>query len=88
MPFIIVNYSVTLLEAYLMKYEGMKATEANDLILKSRPEADPYWDALHEYKMNYLRSKSSSSIRARNSSSKKSKKKTLPKVNWKDEDQS
>jgi len=88
MPFIIVNYSVTLLEAYLMKYDGMKATEANDLILKSRPEADPYWDALHEYKMNYLRSKSSSSIRARNSSSKKSKKKTLPKVNWKDEDQS
>ena len=51
---IVVNYSVTLLVAYLMKYEGMTAAEANDLIKKSRPQAEPYWGALQEYSNNYL----------------------------------
>ena len=51
---IVVKCSVTLLVAYLMKYEGMTAAEANDLIKKSRPQADPYWGALQEYSNNYL----------------------------------
>lgn len=44
------NRSVTLLIAYLMKYEGMGAEEANDLIKETRPHAAPYWDSLQEYK--------------------------------------
>ena len=43
------NRSVTLLVAYLMKYHGMSAKEATNLIRKTRPQADPYWDALDEY---------------------------------------
>lgn len=43
------NRSVTLLVAYLMKYEGMGANEANNLIKETRPQAAPYWDSLEEY---------------------------------------
>lgn len=43
------NRSVTLLVAYLMKYEGMSAWEANNLIKQTRPEAVPYWGSLEEY---------------------------------------
>ena len=43
------NRSVTLLVAYLMKYEGMGAYEANNLIKETRPQAAPYWDSLEEY---------------------------------------
>ncbi|KAL7529619.1 hypothetical protein ACHAXR_003918 [Thalassiosira sp. AJA248-18] len=43
------NRSVTLLVAYLMKYEGMGAEEANNLIKQTRPQAKPYWDSLKEY---------------------------------------
>ena len=43
------NRSVTLIVAYLMKYEGMGATEANNLIKETRPQAKPYWDTLEEY---------------------------------------
>lgn len=43
------NRSVTLLVAYLMKYEGMGAAEANNLIKQTRPQANPYWDSLEEY---------------------------------------
>jgi hypothetical protein len=48
------NRSVTLLVAYLMKYEGMDAEEANNLIRESRPEADPYFDVLQAYYEVYL----------------------------------
>lgn len=84
------NRSVTLLVAYLMKYEGMTATEANDLIKKSRPQAGPYWDALQEYSNNYLSSKNntfvSSGLRTQHNSNTKKKKKK--KKERKDEDQS
>ncbi|KAL3808752.1 hypothetical protein ACHAXA_010945 [Cyclostephanos tholiformis] len=43
------NRSVTHLIAYLMKYEGMTAVEANNLIKETRPKAKPYWDVLEEY---------------------------------------
>ena len=78
-----------------MKYEEMTAAEANDLIKKSRPQAGPYWDALQEYSDNYLSSKNntpvSSGLRTQNNSEKNTKKKktkTIPNVQWKDEDQS
>jgi len=48
------NRSVTLLVAYLMKYEGMDAEEATNLIRESRPEADPYFDVLQAYYEEYL----------------------------------
>jgi hypothetical protein len=48
------NRSVTLLVAYLMKYEGMDAEEANNLILETRPEAAPYFDVLQAYYEEYL----------------------------------
>lgn len=48
------NRSVTLLVAYLMKYEGMDAEEANDLIRETRPKADPYFDVLQAYYEEYL----------------------------------
>lgn len=38
-----------MLVAYLMKYADMTATEANDLIKRTRPQADPYWDPLEDY---------------------------------------
>jgi hypothetical protein len=37
-----------------MKYEGMDAEEANNLIRESRPEADPYFDVLQAYYEEYL----------------------------------
>lgn len=43
------NRSVTLIDAYLMKYEGMQAEEANDLVKKTRPQAKPYFSALDDY---------------------------------------
>jgi protein-tyrosine phosphatase len=48
--------SVTLLVAYLMKYKGMSAAQANNLIKKTRPQADPYIGALQEYSKHYLSS--------------------------------
>ena len=48
--------SVTLLVAYLMKYEGMSASQANILIQKTRPQADPYMDVLQAYSKHYLSS--------------------------------
>lgn len=37
-----------------MKYEEMSATQANDLINKTRPQAAPYFNALNEYSKRYL----------------------------------
>ncbi len=76
-----------------MKYEGMSAVEANDLIKKSRPEADPYWGALQEYSKKYLSSNKndtspSASSGLRTTSISESKGKTIPNVQWRDEDQS
>ncbi|KAL7477329.1 hypothetical protein ACHAW6_003135 [Cyclotella cf. meneghiniana] len=48
------NRSVTLLVAYLMKYAGMEINEATDLIAETRPEADPYVEALELYQKRYL----------------------------------
>jgi len=47
-------YSVTLLVAYLMKYEGMSAAQANYLIKKTRPQAAPYFGVLRAYSTHYL----------------------------------
>ena len=44
------NRSVTLLVAYLMKYNNMTAKKANTLIQKTRPQAAPYWDSLEDYR--------------------------------------
>jgi protein-tyrosine phosphatase len=51
------NRSVTHLIAYLMKYEGMTAVEANNLIKETRPQANPYWDVLEEYSQHLERLK-------------------------------
>ena len=48
------NRSVTLLVAYLMKYEGMGMHEAHHLIQLTRPVADPYQDVLKKYAKHYL----------------------------------
>ena len=48
------NRSVTLLVAWLMKYEEMGIDEATALIAETRPQADPYVEALDLYKKNYL----------------------------------
>lgn len=48
------NRSVTLLVAYLMKYEGMTAIEANELIKQTRHSAAPYFDVLKAYSKHYL----------------------------------
>ena len=48
------NRSVTLLVAYLMKYEGMSSSDAYRLIKKTRPQAAPYWSALSAYEKQYL----------------------------------
>jgi hypothetical protein len=37
-----------------MKYAGMDINEATDLIAETRPEADPYVEALELYKKIYL----------------------------------
>lgn len=49
------NRSVTLLVAYLMKYEGMKRDDAIALIQRTRDIADPYLDVLHLYEKKYLK---------------------------------
>jgi len=46
--------SVTLLVAYLMKYEGMTTNEATALIKQTRPKAAPYYNVLEEYSKKYL----------------------------------
>jgi hypothetical protein len=48
------NRSVTLLVAYLMKYEGMSPMEATDVIRQTRPQADPWWPVLDFYSTEYL----------------------------------
>lgn len=48
------NRSVTLLVAYLMKYAGMGIDEATELIAETRPQADPYVEALELYQKHYL----------------------------------
>ena len=48
------NRSVTLLVAYLMKYANMSIGEATLQVAKTRPQADPYIDALKLYKNKYL----------------------------------
>jgi predicted protein tyrosine phosphatase len=49
------NRSVTTLVAYLMKYEGMTAKQANNLIKQTRPQADPYFDVLAAWSKQYLK---------------------------------
>ena len=51
------NRSVTVLVAYLMKYAGMSINEATRLIAETRPQADPYVEALKSYQRNYLDSR-------------------------------
>lgn len=51
------NRSVTLLVAYLMKYEGMSLEEAHALLKKTRPQADPYRDVIKKYAKHYLTAK-------------------------------
>ena len=48
------NRSVTLLVAYLMKYANMSIDEATSQVAKTRPQADPYIDALKLYEKKYL----------------------------------
>ena len=45
---------VTLLVAYLMKYEKMSALEATELIQETRPIAAPYYDDLDLYNEQYV----------------------------------
>eukprot|EP01082_Thalassiosira_pseudonana_P009266 g8248.t1 g8248 contig29:82407-83444(-) len=52
------NRSVSLLVVYLMKYEGMTAEEASDLIKQTRPQAAPYWKQVYAYG-DFLRSSTS-----------------------------
>ena len=37
-----------------MKYEEMSATQANDLIKMTRPQAAPYFDTLKAYSERYI----------------------------------
>jgi len=48
------NRSITLLVAYLMKYQGMSAMDAVELLQQTRPIADPYRDSLYKYGKHYL----------------------------------
>mmetsp|Transcript_17570 Transcript_17570/g.38038 ORF Transcript_17570/g.38038 Transcript_17570/m.38038 type:complete len:405 (+) Transcript_17570:216-1430(+) len=48
------NRSITLLVAYLMKYEGMSIKDGHHLVKETRPIADPYLDVLHKYAEHYL----------------------------------
>jgi len=52
------NRSVTNLVAYLMKYEGMSASDANDLISITRIGAAPYFEALNGYLLENLNTQS------------------------------
>ena len=47
------NRSVTLLVAYLIKYEGYEGEEALHLIQKTRPIADSYRDVIYKYGNKY-----------------------------------
>ena len=49
-------YSVTPLVVNLTKYEGMSASQANILIQKTRPQADPYMHVLQACPKHYLSS--------------------------------
>lgn len=40
-----------------MKYEGMTAKQANNLIKQTRPQADPYFDVLAAWSKQYLKRK-------------------------------
>lgn len=51
------NRSVTLLVAYLMKYEGMESESALHLIQKTRPIADSYRDSVWYYNQQYVHPK-------------------------------
>jgi hypothetical protein len=48
------HVSVTIIVAYLMKYENMTANEATSLIKHTRPKAVPYYNVLEEYSKKYL----------------------------------
>ena len=48
------NRSVTLLVAYLMKYESLSYDEALVLVQKTRPKADPYKNVLDAYSKRYI----------------------------------
>jgi len=48
------NRSVTVLVAYLMKYEGMDSEDALGLIQETRPIADSYRDVVKSYGKHYL----------------------------------
>lgn len=53
------NRSVSLAVAYLMKYEGMTSAEATDVVRRTRPQADPWWNVLDYYSKHYLQGKKS-----------------------------
>jgi hypothetical protein len=38
----------------LMKYEAMSASQANNLIKKTRPQAAPYFDVLRAYSKRFI----------------------------------
>lgn len=48
------NRSVTLLVAYLMKYEKLSSEEALVVVQKTRPKAAPYQNVLDAYRERYL----------------------------------
>lgn len=48
------NRSVTLLVVYLMKYGGLSARDALELLQRTRPIADPYRDTVYQYGKYYL----------------------------------
>jgi hypothetical protein len=48
------HVSVTIIVAYLMKYENMTANVATTLIKHTRPKAGPYYNVLEEYSKKYL----------------------------------
>lgn len=48
------NRSVSLVVAYLMKHEGMAAAEATKVVRETRPQADPWWEAIFLYSEQYL----------------------------------
>ena len=52
------NRSVTNLVAYLMKYEGLSAPDANDLISITRIGAAPYFEVLNGYLLENLNTQS------------------------------
>lgn len=65
-----------------MKYEGMIAADANDLIKQSRPQAAPYWAALQDYSDSYLSNLSRTTTRIHA----EFKNKTMPTKNLRNND--